>query len=94
MRAIWQSWATADGTDVTFTTADRVDDLKASGAIPIDAELQYEFEAATAEEASAIHSLRQGFGPYTPAGDCEPCPKCAAWYYPEGSGECWRCAQS
>lgn len=51
----------------------------------------YAFEAATWEEACAIHHLRMGFEPYVPAGEAAPCPRCEAWYYPEGSGACWRC---
>ena len=54
-------------------------------------DLLFEFEAATSEEASAIYTLRMGWGAYRPMGEAAPCPDCGAWYYPEGSGECWRC---
>ncbi len=50
----------------------------------------YAIEAATPEEANAIHSLRQGFGPYKPMGEPAECPECGAYYYPDGSGVCWR----
>jgi hypothetical protein len=50
----------------------------------------YDFEAATWEEAMSIHNLRQGFGPYMPAGEPEDCPVCGVPYYPDGSGVCWR----
>jgi hypothetical protein len=52
----------------------------------------YEFEAATWEEAMAIHHLRMGWGPYNPRCNAEECPQCKAVYYPEGSGQCWRCS--
>lgn len=55
--------------------------------------LLYEFDAATPEEASAIHNLRQGFEPYKPMWEAARCPDCNAWYYPEGSGICWRCGE-
>lgn len=54
-------------------------------------ELLWRIEAATSEEASAIHHLRLGWEPYKPIGEAAPCPKCGAMFYPEGSGECWRC---
>ncbi len=52
----------------------------------------YAFEAATHEEAMAIHHLRQGFEPYKPLGPAVPCPNgCATHYYPEGGGVCPLC---
>lgn len=69
------------------------DDLKRRGILPTDAVLLWEVEADTWEEAQAIHHLRMGFGPYVPMGDSKPCPKCGTPYYPEGSGECWRCGK-
>jgi hypothetical protein len=66
-------------------------DCRAKGLIPDDAELLWEIEAATLEEARAIYHLRMGFEPYVPMGEWEPCPKCGAVFYPEGSGQCWRC---
>lgn len=51
----------------------------------------YTFEAGSREEAMAIYYTRQGWAPYKPEGEAEPCPECGAMYYPKGSGECWRC---
>ena len=68
-------------------------DQRKKGLLSQSAELLWEFEAATWEEASAIHHLRMGFEPYAPAGSWEPCPKCGAAYYPLGSGQCWRCGK-
>ena len=65
-----------------------------NGSLQPDCEvLLWRIEAATWEEAMAIHNLRQGHGDYVPMGEAKPCPKCGAMYYPEGSGECWRCGK-
>ena len=64
---------------------------KAKALLSARAKLLYTFPAATGEEASAIHYLRQGFGGYTPIGDVGECPTCSSAYYPMGSGDCWRC---
>lgn len=45
----------------------------------------------TFEEALAVHHLRMGWGPFKPMGNAEPCPACGAFYYPEGTGACYRC---
>lgn len=52
--------------------------------------LLYSIDAATWEEAQAVHHLRQGFKPYQP-GPASECPTCQAVVYDEGSGACWRC---
>jgi hypothetical protein len=51
----------------------------------------YKIEAETYEEVAAIHHLRMGWEPYKPAGEPKPRPKCGSFYYPEGSGDCWKC---
>ncbi|MBI2381191.1 MAG: hypothetical protein HYV16_10595 [Gammaproteobacteria bacterium] len=67
----------------------------ANGRFDGDCEIRlYTFEANTHEEAMAIYYLRQGWAPYKPEGNAEPCPECGAMYYPQGSGECWRCPRS
>ena len=55
--------------------------------------LMFQVEAANWEEACSIRNLRLGFEPYTPNGSPQPCPKCSSYYYPEGSGVCWRCGK-
>jgi hypothetical protein len=55
------------------------------------AEMLYAFDAATHEEAQAVHHLRMGWEPYKPVGDPANCLACGARYYPDGSGQCWRC---
>lgn len=57
------------------------------------AEFLWEIETDTLEEASAIYHLRMGFEPFVPCGSPEPCPKCSAIFYPEGSGECRSCGK-
>jgi hypothetical protein len=63
------------------------------GQLRETAALQYEFVAETWEEAMAVHCLRQGWAPYLPQGEASACPRCTANYYPEGSGDCWRCGK-
>ena len=77
--------------EVTVIEQHLVEDYRARGWLGAKAQLRYSFPAATVEEASAIHFLRQGFGGYTPIGEASPCPTCAARLYPLGSGECWKC---
>ncbi len=55
--------------------------------------LLWRIEAATWEEASAIHHLRMGDGGYQVNGLAKHCPKCGSMYYPKGSGECWQCGK-
>jgi hypothetical protein len=66
-------------------------DMRSKLGLSADARLLYKIEACSFEEAAAIHSLRMGWGAYHPAGIAKPCPNCGANFYPEGSGECWRC---
>lgn len=86
----YEAWEMDDGC-VLFGSENR-EQVLANPAVKF-VKLLYEFEAATGEEASAIHNLRMGFGAYTPNGEPEECPKCCAWFYPQGSGQCWRCGQ-
>ena len=57
-------------------------------------EVIFAIQAATWEEAMSIYNLRLGHDPYRPIGEPANCPKCDAIYYPEGSGECWRCGKA
>ena len=91
VRRRYECWKDADA--VTFTTNENATESRQQGLIPQDAVMEYAIEADTFEEACAIHNLRQGFGAYKPMGEPQPCPKCNAWFYPQGSGECWRCGK-
>jgi hypothetical protein len=64
-----------------------------SGELSASAELLWEVSAATLEEALSIYHLRMGFEPFVPPGDVQPCPGCASPFYPQGSGQCWRCGK-
>ena len=82
----YEAWECEDG--FAFFSSDSAN--KQNPAMKLVKKL-FEFEAHTGEEASSIYNLRMGWGPYKPMGTPEPCPKCSAWFYPEGSGDCWRC---
>ena len=90
MKTKYEAWETEDG--AALLPSEQMEKWRTNPAMRLVKKL-YEIEAATGEEASAIHYLRMGFGPYKPAGEPEPCPKCGAWFYPQGSGQCWRCGQ-
>jgi hypothetical protein len=90
--AIWQAWRDRADGSVTCGTASQIAEYRRHGQLCEGAELLYAFEAATHEEAQSIHHLRMGWAPYSPLGALGECPACGAVYYPEGSGECWRCS--
>lgn len=89
---IYEAWSASEN-QMTISTATGIAKQQASGILKADAELLYRFEAATWEEAMAIHHLRQGWEPYIPSGESKSCPKCGSIFYPEGSGQCWRCGE-
>ena len=89
MKRFYSTWTTSDG----HALCQGEDPPSLANGHPMDAraELLWTFEAGSHEEAMAIHTIRLGWGTYKPHGDPAPCPVCAAPYYPQGSGECWRC---
>ena len=84
----YECWETDSG--YMFGDAAGVASAHADPALQLLQKL-FEFEAATYEEAASIYNLRMGHGPCIPMGEAEPCPQCSAWFYPRGSGQCWRC---
>lgn len=90
----YQAWHDPADNSVTCGTVEQLADYRRRGYFSDRAEFLYSFEAATVEEAQAIHYLRMGWGAYQPVGPAAPCPGCGAWTYPQGSGECWRCDPS
>jgi hypothetical protein len=86
---IYEAWASPD--TVMLCPSDVIRQMENLGQMHPEARLMYSFSAATGEEAGAIHSLRQGFRTYTAPCEAAPCPQCGANYYPDNSGECWRC---
>ena len=89
--ANWKVWQSQDGLEIVLAKTEEIPDMRRKQLLGAHPQLVYAFQAATYEEAQAIHHLRMGWGPYKPLGDAAPCPKCGAMYYPEGSRECWRC---
>jgi hypothetical protein len=89
--ATYEAWRDPADGSVLLTTGEEARRQRAAGLLSAAAELAWRFEAATWEEANAIHSLRMGWEPYRPAGRPAPCPACGAMYYPEGSAQCWQC---
>ena len=87
----YETWYNRKENSTTCATSEEIARQRAKGLIGPDAELLYRLEAATFEEALAILNLRMGYEPYQPRGRPAPCPRCGANYYPEGSGQCWRC---
>ena len=87
---IYEAWGDPDDNSTTLATAEEVASQRRKNLLGSAARLLYRFEAATAEEVSAIHALRMGWQPYHPMGPPAPCPQCGATYCPKGSGECWR----
>ena len=88
---IYEGWRDLANGSVSLTTADEAIRQRAIGLISAASTLAWRFEAATWEEANAIHALRAGWEPYRPVGRPAPCPECGATYDPEGSAQCWQC---
>ena len=78
---------------IMVTVAGKEDELRQQKMFAEDNVLLWEIDAHTYEEMMAIHNLRCGFGPYNPMGEPENCPQCSAYFYPQGSGDCWRCGK-
>lgn len=75
------------------TETEQVTFQLSSAGQPKGSTFLFEIEAATLEEAQAVYHMRMGWGAYDP-GTPERCPVCAddhVVYYPEGSGQCWKC---
>jgi hypothetical protein len=84
----YEAWECKDG--FAFFSSDQLPAHKQNPAMRLVKKL-FDVEAHTAEEAHSIYNLRMGWGPYKPMGEPEHCPKCSEWFYPKGSGDCWRC---
>lgn len=88
---VFQVWLDPPDNGLTLTVFQNVQTHRDNGQLSDEARLLYEIVAETYEEAMAIHYLRQGWAPYVPTGEAMPCPQCSTPFYPEGSGDCWRC---
>ena len=89
--ARFEAWDDPSDQSITLAKSEDIPGLRERALLSSDAYQLYAFEAATFEEANAIHFLRMGWEPYRPEGPGVPCPDCGATYYPQGSGDCWRC---
>lgn len=91
MTKIYSAWTNAANSAVSFVPGEGPPCAADGTKLPDCEVLLWKIEAATWEEACAINHLRLGHGSYSASGAAKPCPKCGANFYPEGSGECWRC---
>jgi hypothetical protein len=87
----YEAWFDPENVSYTLAPVLEIERQRSTGLLSAAAEFLYRFDAATHEEAMAIHHLRLGYEPYRPVGEPRPCPDCQAWYYPDGSAVCWRC---
>jgi hypothetical protein len=85
-----QAWRDPIAGSITYCVAN---DGQRPPGLSDAAELLWEFDAATYEEAMSVHFVRLGRAPYHPSGDPAACPACGVIYYPLGSGECWKCGR-
>ena len=86
----YELWRSDSESSYTFIAAGHAEQ---AGGLPSDAILIWTVEANTWEDARRQQHEFLGWEPYEPSGPPEPCPKCGATYYPEGSGECPRCGR-
>jgi hypothetical protein len=89
---IWEAWQDPTDNSIMLAPAVTIPETRSSGLLSPQALCLYRFTATTHEEAHAIHALRMGWAPYRPVGSPVPCPRCGSTYYPEGSGQCWKCS--
>ena len=90
MRRRYEAWETEDG--AAFFASEQLSEQRKNPAQRLVRKL-FDLEANTFEEALAVYHLRMGWEPFKPMGLAKACPKCGAWFYPEGSGECWHCGK-
>ena len=94
MKRIYEAWQD-DGDDggaaVALGSPESIAEQREKGLLGPGAKMLYQIEAGSWEEAQAVHALRMGWQPYRPNGEPAPCPRCGATFYPQGSGQCWRC---
>jgi hypothetical protein len=91
VRRTYQAWEDPEDGSITLAPSEVIADERQRGLLSARASCLYELVAETHEEAAAVHALRMGWEPFRPVGEPAPCPRCAAIFYPSGSGQCWRC---
>jgi len=90
---VYTAWTDARGSTASLVGGEGPPQDNAGNKLPDCEVFLWRIEAATWEEACAIYHLRMGHGYYKANGPAKPCPKCNSMFYPEGSGECWRCGK-
>ena len=92
MKFTFEAWV--DDESVTFAKPDAIEYQKLNNMLGNNLKLLHVVEADTPEEAMAVHHIKMGWDPYSPAGEAQLCPKgCDSYFYPEGSGVCPKCGE-
>ena len=73
-RYTFEAWYDPDDNSIMLGKLEDIAVNKEKKLLSKNSELLYQIAADTPEEASAIHYLRQGWGPYKPVGEAEECP--------------------
>ena len=84
----WTVWASFDRSEIALVRGEGPPRFADGSRQPNSDTLLWRIEAATYEEAAAVHHLRMGWEPYKPPGEQAQCPRCTGTFFPEGSGEC------
>ncbi len=88
----FEVWSDAGCTEITVGTTEQIAEYRCRDLLGDNPKLLYEIQAATWEEAMAVHHIRMGWEPYRPVGEAAPCPNgCGALFYPKGTGWCRNC---
>jgi len=92
MNRVFTAWGDVDsGIASTLVEGEGPPRFCNGDIIPDSGQLLWRIEVGSAEEACAIRNLRNGWEPFAPIGEPQPCPNCGALHYPQDSGHCWRC---
>lgn len=94
MKKIYEAWDDEENGCMQFGLADIAAENRARGVLSANAKFLFRVVADTFEEAMAVRNIKMGWGPYTPEGKPQDCPRgCGSIFYPEGSGECPNCGR-
>lgn len=92
MKKRYEAWEDDQSLEITFSTAEGIEEDKANGRLSKDSRIIFSIYASTWEEANFTYYEFMDWGTYEPPGELALCPNsCGATYYPEGSGECPKC---
>jgi len=91
VKRIFTYWSSKDGSSYCLCEGKERPQFANGTPDPSAGVPLWQIEVGSHEEAMAVRNVRLGYGPYKPLGDAEPCPKCGAQRYAQGSGQCWQC---